>query len=357
MAKCWRCFLVAFVLALLLGLLVLPISKSRIDDDLAAQARESLTRNGIDDVDATSDWATITLRGPAAASAGALAAAERMPNRSAVDDVRYIAADGVGSPEPATEPDVTATIVEPGTPSRVRLTGSVPSQADRDALVDAARAAYGANAVDDQLTVTGGSTSASAVVPRLAEVISTLAPEVTTATARLDAGGLTVSGTARAADAAERANAAVAKVAQADPALQVRGTIGPPAPAAGPDAGTLQADLTAAVQARGIVFATNSSRLTPGANRTLDRVATLLAAAPTTAVLVSGYTDDQGVPTANVALSQRRAEAVRAALIQRGISATRLTAVGRGSASPVASNATEAGRTLNRRITFTVQKG
>ncbi|MGL5818564.1 MAG: OmpA family protein [Phycicoccus sp.] len=347
----------AVLLALLLGLLVLPISKGRIDDGLAADARTTLSRAGVGGVEAASDWGRVTLRGPAEASSAALAAAEAMKHRSAARDVRYVATDEGAAAPPEASTDVDVAVAAAGTSPRVRLTGTVPSEVDRTSLVDAASEAYGVDQVDDQLTVSGGTDAETPVVSRLAGLMSALEPDVSTATLSLDQSGLGVTGTGATPEAAERANAAVAAAARNDPPLDVRGTVDGPAAPPPPDAASVQRDIDAALRAQGIVFATSSNQLTPAAVRTVDRVAAILKAAPSTRVAITGFTDDRGSQAGNLALSTRRAEAVRAALVQRGIAAARLSATGRGSASPIATNATEAGRALNRRITFTVQKG
>jgi outer membrane protein OmpA-like peptidoglycan-associated protein/uncharacterized protein YidB (DUF937 family) len=77
---------------------------------------------------------------------------------------------------------------------------------------------------------------------------------------------------------------------------------------------------------------------------------------PGTVVEIGGYTDNTGDPAANVQLSQQRAEAVRAALVQAGVDPGMLVAKGYGSASPVAGNDTLEGRFRNRRIEYRVIK-
>jgi outer membrane protein OmpA-like peptidoglycan-associated protein len=82
----------------------------------------------------------------------------------------------------------------------------------------------------------------------------------------------------------------------------------------------------------------------------LDRIADLLMQHPTLTARVEGYTDSSGREEVNLALSQARAEAVRQALMKRGVSAGRIEATGYGEARPIADNATRAGRDRNRRI-------
>ena len=103
-----------------------------------------------------------------------------------------------------------------------------------------------------------------------------------------------------------------------------------------------------------MVFATGQSELQPGAARTLDALATALKDAPNRAVAVEGFTDSVGGDAFNQGLSERRAAAVRAALEQRGVDASRIVARGYGQQFPVASNSTAAGRQLNRRVEIIV---
>lgn len=76
---------------------------------------------------------------------------------------------------------------------------------------------------------------------------------------------------------------------------------------------------------------------------------------PSTTVLIEGHSDSSGSASKNKALSQRRADAVRSALVERfGIPAERVTAKGFGIESPIADNATAEGRAANRRVVATL---
>ncbi len=86
----------------------------------------------------------------------------------------------------------------------------------------------------------------------------------------------------------------------------------------------------------------------------LDDVADVLRANPTIRVEIGGYTDDVGETSFNRRLSLDRANAVRDALVARGIATERLVPVGHGKDSPIATNATEDGRARNRRVQFTI---
>ena len=71
---------------------------------------------------------------------------------------------------------------------------------------------------------------------------------------------------------------------------------------------------------------------------------------------IAGYTDNTGDATANVTLSQQRADAVRNVLIHAGVDPSMVVAKGYGSANPIASNDTLDGRFRNRRIEYHVLK-
>jgi outer membrane protein OmpA-like peptidoglycan-associated protein len=98
-----------------------------------------------------------------------------------------------------------------------------------------------------------------------------------------------------------------------------------------------------------IEFSTASTSVSAASDKLLDAI--VLAAGDCSGVLrIEGHTDDVGRSLANTRLSRQRAEAVRAALIARGVPAGRLLAEGFGSSKPVADNKTVAGRARNRRI-------
>ena len=102
----------------------------------------------------------------------------------------------------------------------------------------------------------------------------------------------------------------------------------------------------------GVTFRTGSAELTENAKRILDKVAETLKEHPEIVVEVSGHTDNVGSWSFNMKLSQRRADAVRNYLIQKGIDPSRIRAVGYGPDRPIAPNDTPEGRAKNRRIEF-----
>ena len=111
----------------------------------------------------------------------------------------------------------------------------------------------------------------------------------------------------------------------------------------------------------GIQFETGSTTLAAASTGVLDQAAAAIVAAlpshPNLHVAINGYTDSQGDPAANRALSQQRAEAVSAYLASRGVPAEVLSATGFGDANPIASNDTADGRAANRRVDFVSTEG
>ncbi|MGE0441961.1 MAG: OmpA family protein [Gemmatimonadales bacterium] len=110
------------------------------------------------------------------------------------------------------------------------------------------------------------------------------------------------------------------------------------------------------VTTRGILFDSSSDRLRPESVKVLTDLVDALTRADTLAVTIEGHTDAEGADDFNQALSERRARAVVAYLVEHGVAAARLTAVGKGESEPVAPNDTPAGRQENRRVKIKVTR-
>jgi outer membrane protein OmpA-like peptidoglycan-associated protein len=116
-------------------------------------------------------------------------------------------------------------------------------------------------------------------------------------------------------------------------------------------------ELNAKQTARGMVitlgdvlFSVNKAELSSGGVRNVQKLADFLNQYPQRKVLIEGHTDSTGSLSINQPLSERRADAVRTALVGMGISGDRIQTRGYADAHPVASNNTAAGRQLNRRV-------
>jgi outer membrane protein OmpA-like peptidoglycan-associated protein len=99
-----------------------------------------------------------------------------------------------------------------------------------------------------------------------------------------------------------------------------------------------------------VLFAFGRADLSPGAVRNVDKLASFLEKHPERNVLIEGHTDSIGSDEFNLVLSQRRADAVKDVLLAKGISPDRILTKGYGKQFPVASNDTDSGRQLNRRV-------
>jgi OOP family OmpA-OmpF porin len=117
-------------------------------------------------------------------------------------------------------------------------------------------------------------------------------------------------------------------------------------------------DLVGALNLWIINFATGSAEIPAGSASLLQDAAAKIQQLPAgTVIEIAGYTDNVGDPQANVALSQRRADAVRNALIQAGVNSSSLVCKGYGENNPVSTNSTMEGRFRNRRIEYRVKNG
>jgi outer membrane protein OmpA-like peptidoglycan-associated protein len=99
-----------------------------------------------------------------------------------------------------------------------------------------------------------------------------------------------------------------------------------------------------------VLFDTGRAELNPGATRKLDQLAQFLSEHKDRRVQIDGFTDSVGTDAYNEDLSRRRADAVKSALLTRGIDASRIGTEGYGKAYPVANNNDSGGRQLNRRV-------
>ena len=101
-------------------------------------------------------------------------------------------------------------------------------------------------------------------------------------------------------------------------------------------------------------FAFDSAVLQPEGRARLDDLVEKIAPINLEVIIAVGHTDATGAAAYNQGLSERRAEAVKAYLVSKGISADRVYTEGKGETQPVADNRTREGRTQNRRVEIEV---
>jgi len=136
-----------------------------------------------------------------------------------------------------------------------------------------------------------------------------------------------------------------------------------PSTAIAPDASPSPAEVVIAglPDLTGVQFEAGSAVLTQPSTVILDEAAQAIVAAleatPTISVVVEGHTDADGDDSQNLSLSQWRGEAVLNYLVNRGVPAEVLSAVGYGETDPIADNESEAGKAQNQRVEFTITEG
>ncbi|MEL6999294.1 MAG: OmpA family protein [Pseudomonadota bacterium] len=233
----------------------------------------------------------------------------------------------------------------------IHLNGQVRDEATRVAVSTYAAALVGGDRVTSALTEGDGAPPAGwqTALLKLTETLSMLGQ----GEAQMSGHRVAFHGTVESAEAAARQHAALV---EALPDFEVRThmTVDLPAALARIELpGVRCADaLSRQIIARPVDFDTGSAVLTEESKAVMDTLIATLERCSGDPIEIGGHTDSQGSADLNQRLSQARAEAVRDALIQRGISLDMLVARGYGEAEPIADNQTDAGRARNRRIEF-----
>ncbi|MGA2290116.1 OmpA family protein [Bradyrhizobium sp.] len=230
------------------------------------------------------------------------------------------------------------------------LTGYVPDNNVHAAIAAAAARKFFSEKVVDNLKTSVGAPAgfANAVVPALG-VLSRLS----TGTLVVSDREVKLSGDAFYDAAAAQIRADMAK--DFPGGFQVKADISLK-PAAAPVDPTVCQQLFSDLLAKGkIRFESNRAAIDPDSAGLLDRLIETALRCPTANIEIAGHTDAVGEDAVNQVLSEKRAQAVLDHLVKAGLPADRFTAIGYGSAQPVASNETDEGKAQNRRIDFLVR--
>jgi OOP family OmpA-OmpF porin len=236
----------------------------------------------------------------------------------------------------------TSALVVPG---RVVITGAVPDEATRAALMTRLQELYGTGQVIDQLTVGGvvappnWSASVQKLVNQNLKSISKgqLVAEGTTVTVRGEVNSDNVRQAIANSYADTLGNAYVVKNA-----LRVTAS------------GQTMLDRTLAN--RTIEFENGSAMLTEDGKKILDEMADTLKRVAAKQIEVIGHTDNSGEPSRNLALSRSRADAVKVYLTAKGLAPGQITTSGMGADQPLVANTSEENRRRNRRIEFRISQ-
>lgn len=230
-------------------------------------------------------------------------------------------------------------------PGQILVTGTLADEAAKAAVLARLRELYGAERVVDQIAIGNVAVPANwhAYVHKL------IAPNLKLISrGQISIDGNNVSVRGEVANEAQRQQIASDIATSLNPTYIVNNGLRVKA------AEAEQGLLDAALDKRIIEFDSGQASITPAGLAILDEMAAVMQKLKERKVEVIGHTDNTGLRASNVALSQARAEAVRAYLATRGIKPETVLTSGQGPDRPVASNATADGRARNRRIEFRI---
>ncbi|NNE96423.1 MAG: OmpA family protein [Acidimicrobiales bacterium] len=240
------------------------------------------------------------------------------------------------------------------------LDGLVTTEGQRDALVDSARRRVGPALVEDNLEVATGLTSSVGRDNGVVALQSFLAgvPDGVTIAATSADGRFEVVGEAVDDATSTQLQELLATVAAASPGVDtVNDVIVPPPPPPTQEelAAAAQFDLDQlnALLLEEVLFATGKNEPTEEFKALLDQLPELMDRHPAVRIEVAGHTDDRGSEGGNQELSEQRAAAAVAYLVEIGAPAERLSSRGAGESEPIDTNTTRDGRARNRRVELT----
>lgn len=224
----------------------------------------------------------------------------------------------------------------------VIVSGTVPDEATRAALLNRVRELYGAHRVVDQLGV--GNVTAPANWSQYVQQVISSSPVRQVSKGQLVVRGNNIELAGEVPTESHRLQVAADVSALLNPTYVVRNGL----TVATQDQSLLDATLASRI----IEFEPSSTTLRPTGQSILDDMAAALRQLGGKQVQVIGHTDATGDRATNIVLSQARAEVVRAYLLRAGVTPNSITTAGLGPDQPVATNATPEGRARNRRIEF-----
>lgn len=352
--------LAALIVPVLLAAALLVAKTGSTEDDLRDRSLAALEARGITGVEVEFSGRDATVVVPVGADAD-----QAREVVAAVDGVRAAKAGGGNQtvaeatlPSTPTTPTTQAeAVVAPfelnKTADSFTVTAVVQDQAAKDSIVSEVQALMATGTTfDDKLTVdpAAGLLNPTAV----AALLRALATADGHAFVRYDGTTVTLSG--QVADQATKATAGRA-AATAVPGAVVANQLQVPAipkPPISEACQTFEQRLAQLMTTNKIVFLSGTAIVNEPSRPSVLRAAALLKSCATARVEVSGHTDNLGDPSTSLPLSQRRADAVKAALVKLGVTADRIISRGFGETRPLASNSTSAGRIANRRVEIRV---
>lgn len=229
--------------------------------------------------------------------------------------------------------------------ARIVVSGTVPDEASKAALLSRLTEVYGAPNLEDRINVGGVIAPANwaTYIPKL----------VTPQLKSISKGQLVIEGTnialrGEVSTEATRQEIASNFASALNPTYVIKNSLRVSAAS--------QVVLDQALANRVIEFEPGSALLAESGKLILEEMTTTLKTVNAKKVEVIGHTDNSGAPARNLALSRARADAVRTYLVSKGIPPELIVASGMGADQPIGPNSTEEGRKRNRRIEFRVSQ-
>lgn len=307
---------------------------------LQKSATEAIEAAGLNWVTVGADGNVITMRGKApsqAARSDAMRAVRRIAGvRRIINEMQL--SDEIFAPvTPAVVYESRITV----NPGFVEYSGFVPSDMNRKQLIDRTRKLYEGRRVEDEMVVRDGAPDG------WMEAMTSLQQRFSTynsAEGVISGTHLNVIGSV--APGREGETKLLASRLPGNFVTEIKLSVN-----AGESAAACQARLDDLMQQR-INFQAGSAVIDPGSHDLLNRLGKRIGECGGLRIEVAGHTDSAGLAMKNLELSQRRAEAVAAYLVERGLDPDQLVPWGYGESRPIDDNATARGRAANRRIEF-----
>ncbi|GAA0744720.1 OmpA family protein [Dactylosporangium roseum] len=310
--------------------------RHNIEGDLTDRTKVALSNAGIDaDVRFVGRDGTVNVE-----SADQVDQAKRITLD--LDGVRVVRVEAPPKAAVPPQPAAVKLLVDAG---KVVLTGAVPTDAAHAALVDAAKTAFGAENVLDEITVDAKRTAGGADLAGLGPVVAALGKDTKAGVIDATGGTVTLTGTVVSQEVKDKAEVAAKAVAGTVRNELVVGA------AAAPEQVQTQLGALPTVE-----FENNSATLTQQGQAVVANVASILKANPAVRVSIEGHTDLRGTPDHNQVLSEARAKTVLETLVSLGIAPDRLTSKGFGESRPKVPGTDDPANAINRRVEFIVQQ-
>ena len=263
------------------------------------------------------------------------------------------------SPQVKVAPTITqtksATLKASSSGTVLTLSGSLPDQATKTNLINSAEKVFGLSNVVDQLEIKPNLGDA-VWLEQARAVFPLLKSTIKDGTFVFNDKTIEVRGEVSGEEAKTKILRSLDNIAgtqlTVNDQLQTPNSRGGKARKAGPQ----QVKLNELLLGKIVEFDSGSSRIRNDSHKLLDSIIDVLGSNSNTQIEISGHTDNTGKEEKNLRLSQRRADAVKKYLVDKGLNVKRVAAVGMGSSQPIADENSLEGQRKNRRIEFIVQE-